>query len=47
MNKDSIGFHTRMGFEMEHATGEHNGVPCVLNYELNGEHRVLFAKTLS
>jgi ribosomal protein S18 acetylase RimI-like enzyme len=47
VNKDSIAFHTRVGFEIEHVTGEHNGVPCSLNYELNGEHRVLFVKTLS
>lgn len=43
-NKDSIAFHTRMGFQIEHATGDYSGVPCALNYELNGEHRVLFAK---
>lgn len=47
VNKDSIAFHTRMGFEIEHVTGQRNGMPCVLNYELNGEHRVLFVKTLS
>ena len=47
LNKNSIAFHTRMGFEIEHVTGQHNGVPGVLNYELNGGHRVLFAKTLS
>lgn len=47
LNKNSIAFHTRMGFEIEHVTGQHNGVPCVLNYELNGEHQVLFAKNLS
>jgi ribosomal protein S18 acetylase RimI-like enzyme len=47
LNKNSIAFHTRMGFEIEHVTGQHKGVPCVLNYELNSEHRVPFAKTLS
>lgn len=47
VNKDSIAFHRRMGFQIDHVTGEHHGVPCALNYELNGEHRVLFVKTLS
>jgi ribosomal protein S18 acetylase RimI-like enzyme len=47
VNKDSIAFHTRMGFHIEHVAGDYDGVPCALNYELNGEHRVLFVRELS
>ena len=46
MNTGSIAFHTRMGFQIEGVTREHPGVPCTLNYELNGQHRVLFVKKL-
>ncbi len=47
VNAGSIAFHTRMGFQMEGVTGEHQAVPCTLNYELNGQHRVLFVRRLS
>ncbi len=47
VNKGSIAFHTHMGFEIEGATGECQGVPCAINHELNGEHRVLFVRSLS
>ena len=46
-NVASIAFHTRLGFEIERITGEHLGVPCTVNYELNGEDRVLFVKQVS
>ena len=46
MNTGSIAFHTRMGFQIDGVTREHQGVPCTLNYELNGQHRVLFVKKL-
>jgi GNAT superfamily N-acetyltransferase len=45
VNRASIGFHTRMGFQVEHITGEDLGVACTLDYELKGEARVLFVKT--
>jgi hypothetical protein len=35
-----------MGFQIDGVTREHQGVPCTLNYELNGQHRVLFVKKL-
>lgn len=47
VNTGSIAFHTRMGFQIEQATGEVNGVPCTLNYDGHGQDRVLFAKALS
>jgi ribosomal protein S18 acetylase RimI-like enzyme len=47
LNTMSIAFHTSLGFEIEHVTGEDGGVPCTLRYELNGENRVLFVKSLA
>ena len=47
VNTGSIAFHTQMGFQIEHVTGEHQDVTCAVNYELNGQHRVLFVKRLS
>ena len=47
VNEASVAFHTRLDFEIEHVTGEQNGVPCTVGYELNGEHRVLFVKSLA
>ena len=45
VNRASIAFHTRMGFQMEEITGEDLGVACTLDYELKGEARVQFVKT--
>jgi len=36
-----------MGFEIEGISGQHQGVPRTINYELNGQHRVLFVGALS
>jgi GNAT superfamily N-acetyltransferase len=47
LNAESIAFHMRMDFEVERVTGEWQGVPCTVNYELNGEPRVLFVKSFS
>ncbi len=47
MNTGSIAFHTHMGFHVEHVNGEYEGVPCTINYELNGADRVLFVRSLS
>ena len=47
VNTGSIAFHTRMGFQIEKVNGEQQGVSCTTNYELNGENRVLFVKSLS
>ncbi len=45
VNTESIAFHARMGFQVEGVTGEFQGVPCTIGYELNGQHRVCFVKT--
>ena len=46
VNSGSIAFHTRMGFRIERSNGERHGVPCTLNYELQGADRVLFVRSL-
>jgi GNAT superfamily N-acetyltransferase len=46
INRGSIAFHTRMGFAIEKADGEVNGVPCTLDYDGRGQSRVLFVKRL-
>ena len=33
VNTGSIAFHTRMGFQIEKATGERGGVPCTIDYD--------------
>jgi ribosomal protein S18 acetylase RimI-like enzyme len=47
VNTGSIAFHTRMGFQIEHITGQQNGVPCTVDYEGDDEDRVLFVKSIS
>ena len=46
VNAGSIAFHTRMGFAVEHVNGQAGGVPCTLNYDGNGQDRVLFVRSL-
>lgn len=46
INKTSIAFHTRMGFQIEKGTGEVDGVPVTMNYDGIGQDRVLFVKEL-
>lgn len=47
VNKDSIGFHTRLGFEIEKTDGEVDGVPVMRNYDGEGQDRVVFVKRLA
>jgi len=47
INAGSIAFHTRMGFQVENITGVSNRVPCTINYDGNGQDRVLFIKSLT
>lgn len=47
LNKTSIAFHTRMGFQTEFHDGEMDGVPYYKNYDGQGGDRVLFYKTLA
>ncbi|USG68317.1 GNAT family N-acetyltransferase [Brevibacillus ruminantium] len=46
VNKVSIAFHTRMGFQVEMGDGEVDGVPVTTNYDGKGHDRVLFLKHL-
>jgi ribosomal protein S18 acetylase RimI-like enzyme len=46
INKASINFHKRMGFEIEQGDSEKDGTPYFTDYDGIGEHRVLFTKTL-
>lgn len=42
--KDSIAFHSRMGFNIEPQEQEFEGVPVCLNYDGRGGNRVVFKK---
>lgn len=46
VNKTSIAFHLRMGFEIEPGDVEVDGVSAHSNYDGKGESRVLFTKQL-
>ena len=46
VNKSSIAYHLRMGFETEPSLTQEDGVPYHLDYDGVGEHRVLFVKHL-
>ena len=46
INKTSIAFHTRIGFQIEKGTGEVDGVPVTMNYDGIRQDRVLFVKEL-
>lgn len=47
INKNSIAFHTRMGFQAEPQATQMDGVPFYPDYDGAGEHRVLFTKHLA
>lgn len=47
VNLGSVAFHTRMGFQIEKANGERNGVPCTIDYDGAGQDRVQFVKSLA
>lgn len=46
MNRGSIAFHLRMGFDIEPGESEVDGVPIAADYEGPGRDRVLFVKHL-
>jgi len=46
INKQSIAYHLRMGFEAEPSDSKEDGVPYHRNYDGVGEHRVLLIKHL-
>lgn len=47
VNKNSVAYHLHMGFVAEPSETEEGGVPYHLDYDGEGEHRVLFVKHLS
>ena len=47
VNRGSIEFHKRMGFQIEPGDGEVDGFPVTLDYNRPGDHKVLFMKTLA
>ena len=44
VNKVSIAYHTKLGFEVEKGTKTVNGIPVFANYDGPGEDRILFVK---
>jgi len=46
INKDSIAFHTRLGFQIEPGDGEVSGFPVVMDYHRKNEPKVSFIKVL-
>jgi GNAT superfamily N-acetyltransferase len=46
LNKSSIAYHLRMGFEAEPSEMQEDGVPYHQDYDGLGEHRVVFVKRL-
>jgi ribosomal protein S18 acetylase RimI-like enzyme len=47
VNKGSIAFHRRMGFQVEPGDAEVDGVPVASDYDGSGKDRVRFIKRLS
>jgi ribosomal protein S18 acetylase RimI-like enzyme len=46
INKGSIAFHTRMGFQAEQGETSLDGVPIKVAYDGEGEDRVVFVKKI-
>lgn len=46
VNKGSIGFHTKMGFEISDGNAEIDGVPVTLDYNRPDDPKVLFKITI-
>jgi len=46
VNKDSIAFHVRIGFQIENGDSVSDGVSVHSNYDGPGEDRVLFIKKI-
>jgi ribosomal protein S18 acetylase RimI-like enzyme len=46
VNRESIAFHRRLGFELEPSDREVDGVPVHRGYAVNGDDRVLFVRRL-
>jgi GNAT superfamily N-acetyltransferase len=46
INRNSIRFHQRMGFDIEPGDAEIDGIPVAVGYDGDGHDRVRFTKTL-
>jgi len=46
VNKGSINFHTRMGFQIDKEDYNVDGIPINTNYEGHGQDRVLFTRKI-
>lgn len=46
VNKSSINFHTRMGFQFEKGDSKVDGIPVYANYDGPNQDRVLFTRIL-
>jgi predicted GNAT superfamily acetyltransferase len=46
VNTGSIAFHRKLGFRLLPGTGDINGIPVTLNHAGEGQHRVLFSRSL-
>jgi predicted GNAT superfamily acetyltransferase len=46
INRNSIRFHQRMGFDIEPGDAEIDGIPVAVGYDGGGHDRVRFTKTL-
>ncbi|MCR8987875.1 hypothetical protein NW801_23055 [Brevibacillus laterosporus] len=47
VNKASIAYHQKMGFEIEQGDTEVDGIFVFTDYDGKNEHRVLFVKQLT
>ena len=43
-NKGSVEFHKKMGFQFESGNGEIDGIPVTLDYNREGDHKVLLKR---
>lgn len=46
VNRESINYHIRVGFEIENGNAVIDGVPVTLDYNKPGDPKVLFKKTI-
>jgi hypothetical protein len=46
VNKDSVLFHKRIGFQLEPGDDEIDGFPVTSDYNRPGDHKVQFTKLI-
>ncbi len=47
VNRDSVKFHRRIGFQLESGDDEIDGLPVTSDYNRPGDHKVLFIKIIN